>query len=110
MHLVRHELIFKKRKKICLELVESSEGRQDPHGLFKEFFPTLARFPFISQINNLYKKSRKKKDNISKNKRRKKNKEIMRRRKHIRASMMKISVPLARYWRDEFINTMKNQL
>lgn len=61
MHLVRHELIFKKRKKICLELVESSEGRQDPHGLFKEFFPTLARFPFISQINNLYKKSRKKK-------------------------------------------------
>jgi hypothetical protein len=50
-----------KRKKICLELVESSEGRQDPHGLFKEFFPTLARFPFISQINNLYKKSRKKK-------------------------------------------------
>jgi hypothetical protein len=58
---VRHELIFKKRKKICLELVESSEGRQDPHGLFKEFFPTLARFPFISQINNLYKKSRKKK-------------------------------------------------
>jgi hypothetical protein len=34
----------------------------------------------------------------------------MRRRKHIRASMMKISVPLARYWRDEFINTMKNQL
>jgi hypothetical protein len=61
MHLVRHELIFKKRKKICIELVESSEGRQDPHGLFKEFFPTLARFPFISQINNLYKKSRKKK-------------------------------------------------
>jgi len=61
MHLVRLELIFKKRKKICLELVESSEGRQDPHGLFKEFFPTLARFPFISQINNLYKKSRKKK-------------------------------------------------
>lgn len=61
MHLVRHELIFKKRKKICLELVESREGRQDPHGLFKEFFPTLARFPFISQINNLYKKSRKKK-------------------------------------------------
>jgi hypothetical protein len=58
---VRHELIFKKRKKICLELVESREGRQDPHGLFKEFFPTLARFPFISQINNLYKKSRKKK-------------------------------------------------
>jgi hypothetical protein len=58
---VRLELIFKKRKKICLELVESSEGRQDPHGLFKEFFPTLARFPFISQINNLYKKSRKKK-------------------------------------------------
>jgi len=34
MHLVRHELIFKKRKKICLELVESSEGRQDPHGLY----------------------------------------------------------------------------
>lgn len=61
MHLVRLELIFKKRKKICLEFVESSEGRQDPHGLFKEFFPTLARFPFISQINNLYKKSRKKK-------------------------------------------------
>jgi hypothetical protein len=34
----------------------------------------------------------------------------MRRRKHIGASMMKISVPPERYWRDESINTMKNQL
>jgi hypothetical protein len=51
-----------------------------------------------------------KKKKKQREKREERNKKRMRCQIHIRVPMMKLSVPLERYRRDESINIMKNQL